>query len=372
MLRLSRLQVADEIENGLAYYRYTFLAEVPRALPAARRGAGPAMRSGSRCCRRSCAWARGSAATATAIRSSPPTRCVHAVRAQAAVVLGHYLDEVHRLGGELSLSTRLVRPTEALLALAAGSARRQPAPPGRALPPGADRRLRAARRDGGAEGRRDAAARAARHARRPTTRPTRSRRPRRRSRRRSRRTAPPRSPTSGSRRCATRSSRSASISRRSTCARTADVHEVVVGELLERAGVVERYARSTNPRASRCSPRSSRTRGRCARRSPRTRSVRAGRARDRRAAAAVHAELRRARGAALRDLEMPVGIGPARGRRAAQGRRPASATARSALDIVPLFETIDDLARARPRSCARRSRCRRGARWSPRAASARR
>ena len=30
MLRLSKLTVRDEIENGLAYYRYTFLAEVPK------------------------------------------------------------------------------------------------------------------------------------------------------------------------------------------------------------------------------------------------------------------------------------------------------------------------------------------------------
>jgi len=30
MLRMSRLQVKDEIDNGLAYYRYTFLDEIPR------------------------------------------------------------------------------------------------------------------------------------------------------------------------------------------------------------------------------------------------------------------------------------------------------------------------------------------------------
>ncbi|MEO8536307.1 MAG: phosphoenolpyruvate carboxylase, partial [Betaproteobacteria bacterium] len=30
MLRLSRLQVKDEIDNALAYYRYTFLDEIPR------------------------------------------------------------------------------------------------------------------------------------------------------------------------------------------------------------------------------------------------------------------------------------------------------------------------------------------------------
>jgi phosphoenolpyruvate carboxylase len=42
----------------------------------------------------------------------------YAVRAQATVALEHYLEEVHRLGGELSLSTRLVKPTLALLELA--------------------------------------------------------------------------------------------------------------------------------------------------------------------------------------------------------------------------------------------------------------
>ena len=30
MLRSERLSVYDEIKNGLAYYHYTFLAEVPR------------------------------------------------------------------------------------------------------------------------------------------------------------------------------------------------------------------------------------------------------------------------------------------------------------------------------------------------------
>src|SRR5208283_5917447 len=30
MLRLTRLQVKDEIDNGIAYYRYTFLDQIPR------------------------------------------------------------------------------------------------------------------------------------------------------------------------------------------------------------------------------------------------------------------------------------------------------------------------------------------------------
>ena len=38
----------------------------------------------------------------------------YAITAQATVAFAHYLDEIHRLGGELSLSTRLVQPTPAL------------------------------------------------------------------------------------------------------------------------------------------------------------------------------------------------------------------------------------------------------------------
>ena len=39
ILRELRLTVRDEIENGLAYYRYTFLREVPRAVRAKSRTA---------------------------------------------------------------------------------------------------------------------------------------------------------------------------------------------------------------------------------------------------------------------------------------------------------------------------------------------
>jgi phosphoenolpyruvate carboxylase len=46
----------------------------------------------------------------------------YAIRAQAAVAFEHYLEEVHRLGAELSLSTRLVTPSPALLALADAAA----------------------------------------------------------------------------------------------------------------------------------------------------------------------------------------------------------------------------------------------------------
>ncbi len=117
MLRLSKLTVADEIENGLAYYRYTFLAEVPRlhdmiATQLARTFGTvaplpPFLRMGS--------WIGGD-------RDGNPfvvaDTLEYATRAQAAVAFEHYLDAIHRLGGELSLSSRLVHPTPALLALA--------------------------------------------------------------------------------------------------------------------------------------------------------------------------------------------------------------------------------------------------------------
>ncbi|MEO8509204.1 MAG: phosphoenolpyruvate carboxylase, partial [Betaproteobacteria bacterium] len=117
MLRLSKLQVTDEIDNGLAYYRYTFLAEVPRiyeglAVALERRfgpgiGVPPFLRMGS--------WIGGD-------RDGNPFVVAgtleYAVRAQAGVAFEYYLDAVHRLGAELSLSERLVRPSAGLLVLA--------------------------------------------------------------------------------------------------------------------------------------------------------------------------------------------------------------------------------------------------------------
>jgi len=120
MLRLSKLTVRDEIENGLAYYRYTFLAEVPRLCDALAAGLArtfkakfvvpPILRMGS--------WIGGD-------RDGNPNVTAetldYAIRAQAAVAFEHYLESVHRLGAELSLSARLVTPTAELRRLAADS-----------------------------------------------------------------------------------------------------------------------------------------------------------------------------------------------------------------------------------------------------------
>ena len=125
MIRLSKLEVKDEIDNGLAYYRYTFLSEVPRLYLAleARLNAQfapsgmvtgftlpPFLRPGS--------WIGGD-------RDGNPfvvaTTLEYAIAAQAGVAFAHYLGEIHALGGELSLSTRLVQPTDELLRLAASA-----------------------------------------------------------------------------------------------------------------------------------------------------------------------------------------------------------------------------------------------------------
>ena len=73
-----------------------------RGAAAALRAGGPA-EPGATAARRanwrpSCAWEAGSAATATAIRSSPPTCMRGTLRLQSSRVLSFYLEELHALG----------------------------------------------------------------------------------------------------------------------------------------------------------------------------------------------------------------------------------------------------------------------------------
>ena len=117
MLRLSKLRVIDEIENGLSFYRYTFLSELPKiyrdleiALGANQR-VPTFFRMGS--------WIGGDRdgnpfVTAESLQG--------AIRRQSTAAFEHYLFEVHHLGAELSMSSRLVAPTAALMTLAQKSA----------------------------------------------------------------------------------------------------------------------------------------------------------------------------------------------------------------------------------------------------------
>jgi phosphoenolpyruvate carboxylase len=121
MLRLEKLGVLDEVANGLSFFEQTFLPELPRLYGAmedelARRGtAGPArlpsfLRIGS--------WIGGDRdgnpfVTADVLRQ--------AMRMQATRLVDHYLEQLHALGADLSLTTLVTRVSEPLTELAARS-----------------------------------------------------------------------------------------------------------------------------------------------------------------------------------------------------------------------------------------------------------
>ena len=126
MLRSERLSVFDEIKNGLAYYHYTFLSEVPRLyaeiedLLERRMGSNaphipPFLRIGS--------WIG-------ADRDGNPfvtdEVMLHAAERQSALVLDFYMGEVHQIGRRLSLTERLVDVDDELTALAEASPDRAP------------------------------------------------------------------------------------------------------------------------------------------------------------------------------------------------------------------------------------------------------
>ncbi|WP_258002259.1 phosphoenolpyruvate carboxylase [Burkholderia sp. WAC0059] len=119
MLRDARLTVADEIENALSFYHATFLTEIPALygeIETALKEHGLAARlpaflqMGS--------WIGGD-------RDGNPNVTAetleHASERQATVIFEHYLEDVHRLGAELSVSNLLAGASDELKALAAAS-----------------------------------------------------------------------------------------------------------------------------------------------------------------------------------------------------------------------------------------------------------
>jgi phosphoenolpyruvate carboxylase len=69
MLRLEKLEVLDEVANGLSFFEQTFLPEVPLLYGALEDCSVATRTRRPSSCRRSCGSGRGSAAIATAIRS---------------------------------------------------------------------------------------------------------------------------------------------------------------------------------------------------------------------------------------------------------------------------------------------------------------
>lgn len=121
MLRSARLSVHDEINNGLAYYRYTFLTEVPRLyaeiedLLKSRMGINaphvpPFLRIGS--------WI-GSDRDGNPFVTHEVMQ--HAAERQSALALDFYMGEVHLIGRRLSLTDRLVEVSDELTTLAEAS-----------------------------------------------------------------------------------------------------------------------------------------------------------------------------------------------------------------------------------------------------------
>ncbi|MFN4149019.1 MAG: phosphoenolpyruvate carboxylase, partial [Rhodocyclaceae bacterium] len=119
MLRTAKLSVMDEVNNALAFYDLTFLSVLPRLHNGIEDSLGvplPAfLKPGS--------WIGGDRdgnpfVTAETLQS--------ALNAQSRKVFAFYLEQVHRLGGELSCSVLLVNISAELAALAAASPDRNP------------------------------------------------------------------------------------------------------------------------------------------------------------------------------------------------------------------------------------------------------
>lgn len=119
MLRTSKLSVLDEVENGLSFYDYTFLRELPHLYagledllaskdPSFKQSELPSfMKMGS--------WIGGDRdgnpfVTATVLEKTLVMQSTRAFK--------FYLEELHTLGSQLSMATLLVQVSDDLLALA--------------------------------------------------------------------------------------------------------------------------------------------------------------------------------------------------------------------------------------------------------------
>ncbi len=118
MLRLNKLSVLDEVENGLSFYKQTFLKQLPKLYLSLENQfkhqtqstselIPPFLKIGS--------WIGGDRdgnpyVTASILKQT--------LGMQSAVAIHFYLEEINQLYKELSLSELLVKPSEALLTLA--------------------------------------------------------------------------------------------------------------------------------------------------------------------------------------------------------------------------------------------------------------
>ncbi len=113
LLRGFKINVTDEIDTTVSYFERSFLPEIPHLYARWERqlgqlgGLASFLRVGS--------WVGGDR-DGNPYVTAPVMR--HALQTQSRAILGRYLDQVHALGAELSLSSALVAVTPELSALA--------------------------------------------------------------------------------------------------------------------------------------------------------------------------------------------------------------------------------------------------------------
>jgi len=127
MLRYSKLAVADEVNNALSYYRVTFLRELPALYDAIEEEIGeryPSEADGvqgpdlSSLYMQMGSWIGGDRDGNPNVNSDTMR---YALSRQAELIMEFYLEEVHALGAELSMSSILVSVSPELHALANSS-----------------------------------------------------------------------------------------------------------------------------------------------------------------------------------------------------------------------------------------------------------
>ncbi len=125
LLRRTKLTVLDEVANGLSFYDYTFLHEVPRLICALedRLNDGDEAAAEIASFLRMGSWIGGDRdgnpfVTADVMRGT--------LRLQSSRILQFYLEELHALGAELSIAAHLAEVSEDLRVLAERSPDRSP------------------------------------------------------------------------------------------------------------------------------------------------------------------------------------------------------------------------------------------------------
>ena len=118
MLRQTKLNVLDEVSNGLSYYDHTFFKELPKLYTTIEDELGEMSEDehqGVNSFIKTGAWIGGDRDGNPFVNADV---MAGAMRKQSTKVIEFYLEQLHKLGGELSLSIRIVPVSKELLELA--------------------------------------------------------------------------------------------------------------------------------------------------------------------------------------------------------------------------------------------------------------